>query len=478
MAPTKAPVSASTSEKSGVTISLNDDDDPSFLPHLPFGENQLHYRRVCAPVHSSILCMTLRFPIEVAPQDPNYIYARPVDDQFYSYKKYSVFIDGKDLLACRNITGSIDQVVQTCLDNFAATIKDSNTTVIGIWTRRRLIGDNKEMSLYGVHMANHQKRRVDQYFDKHVVLVVGASPAPAVLDCMSAIFGSCGNGGIKPKSFVCSGHGDLPEDEFDISPDKNRERRLGNWRTYQQLPEDKTYVGVFRWAPNDFSKGRGHSLPEQNFTEFMISSNLAREPGYTELRKLSIIVEYPLAHIQSQNTIFDDWESVEAMQKGLPKLFMNAYSEQGQEDLFKLGYELEHFMAYDGLPQFNPTETGAYDWDQLNCKFEPDILKEPSCMAKWIPEYGTKCRGPLTPASKLKATNQVAREAFQNLGMDMRFYGRIWEFSNQFWWQVNMWGSRGGLDCTHSNGGSGISCVHKYFLMTMIDDHYENKMLD
>ena len=39
-------------------------DESLFVPHVPFGHD-LHYHRVCALVHSSILCMIMRFPFPV-----------------------------------------------------------------------------------------------------------------------------------------------------------------------------------------------------------------------------------------------------------------------------------------------------------------------------------------------------------------------------------------------------------------------------
>jgi hypothetical protein len=104
---------------------------------------------------------------------------------------------------------------------------------------------------------------------------------------------------------------------------------------------------------------------------------------------------------------------------------------------------------------------------------------------------GSRCRGPLQPSSNLTKLNAVGREAYAQSGLDMRWYGRTWEFLNLFWFQVEGtrgWGSRrhtwGNLDCTHSGGpysahGSkldytGMSCMHKYFLMAMVDDHFDN----
>jgi hypothetical protein len=177
--------------------------------------------------------------------------------------------------------------------------------------------------------------------------------------------------------------------------------------------------------------------------------------------------------VQNQNWILEDWERVANNQKTVPQNFMDAASKQGRLELAKMGYELAHMIVYDGQPQYNPSETGAYDLEQKKIPSETAFL-ERNGYPGWKPEYGTKCRGPLPPTSRFTQVNDLGRQAFEDLGLDMRFYGRIWEFANQWWWQVQGWGGRG-LDCTHSAAtSSGMSCVHKYFLMAMVDDHYED----
>ena len=463
-----SPTTTTTTEE---TPNPEDIDESLFNLHLPF-EGDLHYRRICATVHSSLLCMTQRFPFEVPVQDPAYDYPHPVDERSYGLKHTKRFIDTEELDACRynNATTTkslhIDDRVKACLDHVAATAEDaSDQSVYSVWTKRRLDEDSDKMDFYGVHLSPRQGHRIDDFFDKHVVLVMGASPAPPVTRCMVDLFGGCKFGGIKPVSELCTGH-----DPEDVTS-HNGVRLLGNTNSYPKLDLNKTFLGVFGFFPGDKRHGADHYMPGFNLTEKMKIDKAARDPGFTSLRKLSIIVEYPIAHCQNQNMIYEKWERVVEIQNNFPKFFTDLRSEEGKLALAEMGYELGHIIAFDGIPQFNPSITGAYDWAQKSSFNEKQFIENKGYPG-WIPDYGTQCRGPLPPTSKLKEVNDMSRQSFEDNGLDMKFYGRTWEFANSFWWQVNGWGIKG-LDCTHS-GESGMSCVHKYFLMSMVDDHYDN----
>jgi len=89
----------------------------------------------------------------------------------------------------------------------------------------------------------------------------------------------------------------------------------------------------------------------------------------------------------------------------------------------------------------------------------------------WIPEYGTKCRGPVPPSSKLTDVDDLVRQRFKDLGHDPGFYLYVWNFVNMMWFTAKGWTEQHGLDCTHSS--QNYNCVHAYFLMAMIDDFYD-----
>lgn len=459
---TSEPSKAPPSPPNDATSMLDINNENLYNIHIPF-DGDLHYRRVCAPVHSSLLCMTTRFPFEVPKQDPERNYPYPVDDRSYSLNHGKRFLTADELGRCQTDEQtkslSIDERVKACLETVAATAAQDDTAHYSVWTRRRLDAASSEMDFYGLHQSLQQGKRIDKFFDKHVVLVLGASPAPPVTTCLFELFGGCRDGGIKPVSKLCTGH------------EGNIRVRLLN--SYPKLDLNKTYIGINAFYPADLQHGRKHELPAGNFTDHLKSAGVARDPGFKALRKLSVIVEYPIAHAQNQDMIFEQYEKVQEIQKGFPKLFTDLRSEAGKLALAEMGYELGHIIAYDGIPQFNPSVTGAYSWVQKSRKSEEDFLANDGYPG-WIPDYGSKCRGPLPPTNKLKKVNDLSRQSFEENGLDMNFYGRTWEFGNSFWWSTKGWTTNGkGLDCTHS-GYSGISCVHPYLLMTMVDDHYDN----
>jgi len=201
-----------------------------------------------------------------------------------------------------------------------------------------------------------------------------------------------------------------------------------------------------------------------------------REPGWKKLRKLNVVIEYPIAHAQTQNMIYNDWEMVEKIQTGFPRLIMSAATQQGRQELAAMGYELSRLIVFDGLPQAFPTETGGDELAILRLNSEENFLNQ-SGYPGWKPEYGSACRGPLPPNSKLTYVNSLSAQTFAELGLDMRWYGRIWEFANQFWWGLKMWEGKGGkLDCTHSSDGHYMYRIHKYFLQAMADDEVASNM--
>jgi hypothetical protein len=377
-------------------------DESLFVPHVPFGHD-LNYRRVCALVHSSILCMIMRFPFPVLEQDPKYDYPHPVDERYYKLGKGAQFLSTDQLQRCitdeATLSLSIDDRVKACLDYVASTAKgDPDTKVFALWTRRRL--DATETHLYGLHLSPQQGERIDKFFDKHVILVLGASPAPSVTSCLMELFGDCRNGGIKPVSNLCKGHG------------SHGARLLGNTNSYPKLDLNMTFVGVGGWYPQDISHGRTHRLP-QNLTKQLAGMGFAREPGFKELRKVSIIIEYPIAHAQNQDMIFNEWEEVAKIQNGLPKMVTDLNSETGKRELAEMGYEVGHLIAYDGIPQFFPTVTGAFPWD-LKLSTSIEKWENNSGYKGWIPDYGDQCRGPLPPSSKLTYVNSLSKQGFKD----------------------------------------------------------------
>ncbi|GAX27840.1 hypothetical protein FisN_13Hh053 [Fistulifera solaris] len=440
------------------------DDEPLDQPFLPFGDDRKDYRRVCAQVHSSELCLTLRFPFDVEPQDPQFEYPHPFEERMYDLDPAMHILDGADLIQCRQDTAnmtSLKDKVLTCLERFALAQTNPTNTVVGVWTRTVLTPTRGETDFYGVHLLEEQGQRINDFFKNHVILVLGASPTPAVTECLSSLFGRCSNGGIKPVSSLCESHNNR----------MLQDRDLGNLYTYGSLPENKTFIGVMGYYPNDDYHGRHHSLSAKDIPELLQGPDFQR-PNPQIKRKLSFIIDHPIAHVQNENMIMEEWDTIAAIQQGFPQQIMNIYSPEGRTILSEAGWEPGHVIAFDGIPQFNPSKTGAFDWSLKTIMNEEKFIAN-NGYEGWMEDYGTKCRGPLPPQSALKKVNELAREGYQNAGLDPNFYGRIWEFANQFWFAVKGWTKDKGLDCTHAKQyGTGLSCVHKYFLQLMIDDHY------
>jgi hypothetical protein len=159
--------------------------DGIYVPHLPFGDDSLHYRSVCAPVGAaSLLCMTLKYPFPFDLQDETKNYPFPVDDRFYEISSGVAFIDGADLKECISRRRNSKQ----CLDDYSP---PNNNTVVGIWTRNQgSVPDNTK--LYGVQISPIQGKNIDQFFNESTFVVLGASPSPGIMNCMMRLlFGRC-----------------------------------------------------------------------------------------------------------------------------------------------------------------------------------------------------------------------------------------------------------------------------------------------
>lgn len=225
-------------------------------------------------------------------------------------------------------------------------------------------------------------------------------------------------------------------------------------------------------------------MPKQNLTEVLDSIHIRTDAArkIKSKRLLSLLIEYPIAHTQTDDLIRNDQKYVQELNsKFVASLMVYMKSESGKRELADLGFELGNIFVFDGLPQYFPTETGAYLFDNLSRKSEEHFLRE-NGYAGWRPELGSTCRGPLPPNSPLKDVAKVIRQTWIDQGLDMRWYGSTWEFANMFWFQTYGWfdgdrhhGGKTGLDCTHSAGPSGMHPMHKFFLQAMLDDYSETK---
>jgi hypothetical protein len=146
----------------------SDSSNDLILPQLPLeGESSheifddLKYRRVCADVFSSVLCMIVRYPFEVPLQHPNVSYPTPVDERFYSLKR-TYFIDGPLLRKWRDNFAAMERnnntlftmdKVRTCLEK-EAKVQRPNLVLV-MFTRH--VKGQAEAELYGaIYLSNNK----------------------------------------------------------------------------------------------------------------------------------------------------------------------------------------------------------------------------------------------------------------------------------------------------------------------------------
>jgi len=423
-----SPVTSSTTESPTISPTASPsetsiDYQPWEVPHLPF-ENLEQYRRVCSTIHSSLLCMNLRFPWPVPLQDPDYDYAHPVDERLLTLQAETFYVDGDLLDECNS--------ARSCLDQ-----NPLEDQVVVVWTKGPSLEDQQ---LFGTHS---HRDLYHQYFDNHVILVLGASPSPGISQRLATLLDDCSHKGHSARRSDSLCH------------------RRYLWPTYADIPNNFTFVGAPGYYPLDIDHGVTHGLPQPLIDVLVDAAHLST---LVEHRKLSLLFEWPIAHAQNQDMIEHDWDLIVEIQGSLAAQVEYIQSEAGQEELLaRTNYSLGHVLAFDGLPQFFPTATHAYPFEMKHLRNSSQL--EP--FDWWQPEYGTECRGPVPPTSRLTAVNQLARDFMVN-----QTHLRTWEMSNQFWFTTTGWGDKG-LDCTHAkNAGSGLYSSHKYALAAYIEDYY------
>lgn len=443
------------------------------IPYVEYGD--LKYRRLCVGVYESTLCMIIRYPFEVPLQveDGSIQYPYPVDDRFYQLNQPALIIDGSELDRCSNelLEHPIEARIHLCLESVAY---HRQNQVVVVFTRQSV---NQPEAFFGTQ-TKLQKGRVQEFFRDHDVMVVGDSLGPLVSMAIAELFGDCG----WPAQYSLDGHNlyriytcdQQPKSEG--SSTEALQRRLGISSASQS---SSIRLGNLWFRPDIyFDEVNSHHWHVVNGTkpfidEFRSKSYLMRgTPGQATLRPLALLVSYPFAHTQNQYMIHDSLAQVMYNQQRFVEMIMNITSPEVRSDLAELGFELNHMIAFDGYPQHFPTGTSAY----VSCSYST----EESFLAGngydgWQPSLGSSCRGPLPRNSILTSINHQERHHFEQHQFDMRWYGKTWEFVNQFWWGLAMWKNGGALDCTHPGfTGQGGPRVLKYFLQAMIDGYFES----
>lgn len=480
-----------------------------------------------------LLCMTIRYPFPVPlipmPSETNLnsstLLPTP-DDRFYNLTNL-IWIDGPLLDECklnRFQCASVDKLEFHCLEREALQHKRTDA-VIALWTRRTIIVADAGSApdepsplplllttkLYGTQ-SMMQLQRLHQFFRGHLVLVVGDSNAPAVAMGFAQLFGTChrqnksfssdqrsrsqhenGKSQARVKSndaevWKCS----LPPPGYPMSDASFETDTGGSNKMYNDGRDtDGIIVTSLRYHPATrivpmadkffFSRPWHVVNDTKPFLEVLRSRRVldhwkraASQFSSSQhlLRPLAILVQYPAAHTQTNDMIHESIDQIRYNQDTFPQLLLNIAADKAKDELTKMGFQISHIMTWDGSPQRFPTATGGYDTSWFMNIGEGEDLNR---------ALESKCRGPLPPNSILKGINQWAQHSFERNGLDMQFYGKTWEFSNQFWWQERMarWDDEGDdegkhLDCTHGvSQDTGLTMVHKNFLQAMVDGYFD-----
>ena len=200
-------------------------------PHVLYDKN-LKYRRICSHVHTSVLCLILRYPYELPLQQIQHRYPKPINEKFRRLK-HSKILELDELDACRstitttttsgttstannfedcdyygddvyNDTNPFWQSVKQCLEMYAS--KD-RITVFGVFTRMTRVTSSTSTGTSNARSSDSeqqlpcvtwdyfgtgerkQKERVYRFFYGQKIILFGASPTPTVTSCFVSLFG-------------------------------------------------------------------------------------------------------------------------------------------------------------------------------------------------------------------------------------------------------------------------------------------------
>lgn len=157
------------------------------------------------------------------------------------------------------------------------------------------------------------------------------------------------------------------------------------------------------------------------------------------VERLVLIVDFPVAHMQTGPMIHEQHDIVEENVVGFASIIADVAGGAAREALLGRGINVTDVIVLEGLPQHFPLEDFAYDRDAL--------------AAMGDAQQNLTCRGPLPEGCALGTLAEMQRRAFSAAeGFAPENYLRTFGFSNLFWWTHRGWG-RTGLDCTHWEGG-------------------------
>ena len=431
-----------------------------------FGSDQ--YLRVCAPVVlTSVLCITIRYPFPVSPPPADGTNLFKVDER-YSDLTGLVVVDGSMLTPCQSLPetddNDFDEMVKKCLDDVAAGTAEKEFTpspfgegepsiAVAVFTRRQKGEDS--FSFFGTGGPDQVKRISEAFPDGDKVVVYGDSKSPTVGSYISTLWYQCRSAPKFPTELRTYCNGPPKENDRD-------QRDLGS-APWDMLDQSKTFIAKI-----------GITTCHDNTTEKVLDfARNVRDVNATSPQQISVLIQYSIAHIVRQPDLFNNYDHIAEYQQLCVKDIMEVNSPATRAALADIGFRLNKFVVFDGIAQHFPTITGAYTPEIQKCK---EDAKTCDSYPEWnFEEHGPlQCTGPVPGSSLFRKFLELERSEFMKNGLDMRWYGMSWEFTNLFWWQHRAWG-RTGLDCTHDAAYAGGGMMYMYFLQAMIDDWLLNR---
>ena len=464
--PTTQPLadSSSTSSIEAVWTQSPFHDEPISPEHYVIHtlyEDDLSYRRVCAPIgEQANVCLTIRYPFDIPRQDPSVMYPKPVSEVFDEpdFALPLHIIDGTELDYCRTIQDEdgaslpMSSAIKRCIDYYHdLSISAQQRTATACWTYER----SGKFYFYGILASERQLVRMRRYFNRNIIIFFGMSPSPPIALDLPHLLGHnvCPNPLVnRHTESLCT----PADDASEIS-------------TYEGLEDPNTNWTMIRVIGVLDAPGHDERHPVLSLLQGLVPHSASASP--LQRVKVTIISEHPIAHLQNHNLLMNDYVAISTRTEGYIRSFLDDCRNQTQLDVMNV--EISNVIAFDGSPQFFPTPSGAYPYGKHDAPNSEDAFLARHGYEGWEPEYGSKCRGFLPPNSNLTKFNDLGRTLYRRYGQDMNWYGQTWEFINLVWYGMSGWHGKGGqLDCTHGDRKL-VSTMHKYLLMAMVDNHYD-----
>ena len=407
-----------------ITALIPPPEDADEITRTVFGNQQ--YLQLCSSlVFTTTICITIRYPFPVSPPPADGPNLRYVDPRYYDLTGLEI-IDDEKLIPYRNLTATDDNVKKS-LDDVASSSSSSSspfgegepTVAVAVFTVRKK--GQEEFGFFGTRSDEQFHRNSDFFGMNGKVIFYGDSKIGEVGPAIANLFHTCR---VAPK---------VPTNPRLLCDAEKKNRRQMGFAPWDAIDQSKIFLGKI-----------GITDCHLNFTEKVLDmANNMKDPtatSLTPLKKLTIIAQHSIAHIVRQPDLLQKFDETVTYQKDCVNGTLGVTSPETKAALADLGYELNPLIVFDGITQHFPTETGAYTPEINNCK-KSDYGPCDGLPGFNIEEHGpVSCRGPVPRSSLFQKFLETERTEFRQMGFDMRWYGKTWEFTNLIWWQHIGWG--------------------------------------